>query len=119
MPIKIENESSGIVTIRAMGKLTKEDYAGFVLEFEDCVRKLGKLRVLFDITHFDGWQADGIWEEVKFDVKHNSDIRRLAVVGDEKWHHVLVAALKPVAFAETKYFSQPEADQARQWLLRP
>ncbi|HVT98203.1 MAG TPA: STAS/SEC14 domain-containing protein [Acidobacteriaceae bacterium] len=119
MPIKIEDGTDDIVEIRAIGKLTKEDFTAFVPEFEGRVRRLGKLRVLFDITSFDGWQPDGIWEEIKFDWKHNSDYRRLAVVGDEKWQHLLVTAFKPFTFAEVRYFSLPQSDQARQWLLRP
>ena len=119
MPITIDAGIEDILVIRATETLTKEDYAAFVPAFENRVRALGKLRVLFDITAFDGWRPDGIWEEIKFDVKHNSDISRLAVVGDQKWHHRLVTALKPLAFAETRYFSSSDSDQARTWLLRP
>ncbi|MFP5228463.1 MAG: STAS/SEC14 domain-containing protein [Acidobacteriota bacterium] len=119
MPIRIEHGMENSVSIRATGKLTKEDYAVFVPAFESRVREHGKLRVLFDVTHFDGWQPDGIWNEVKFDWKHNTDISRLAVVGDEKWQHLLVAALRPFAFAETRYFSPAESEQARHWLLQP
>lgn len=119
MPIKIEDGTEEIVEIRAIGKLTKEDFTAFVAEFEDRVHRLGKLRVLFDVTDFHGWRPDGIWEEIKFDWKHNSDYRRLAVIGDEKWHHLLAAAFKPFTFAEVRYFSPPQSDQARLWLLKP
>jgi hypothetical protein len=119
VPIRIEEGVDDVVSIRAAGKLTREDYDAFVPEFEEAVRRHGKLRVLFDITQFDGWQPDGISQEIKFDLKHNSDISRLAVIGDEKWHHLLVTALKPFAFAETRYFSPSESSQARPWLLRP
>lgn len=119
MPIRIEEGIDDIVLIRATGKLTRENYDAFVPEFERALRSRGKLRILFDITGFDGWQPDGIWQEIKFDLKHNSDISRLAVIGDEKWHHLLVAALKPFAFAETRYFSPSQSSQARPWLLRP
>lgn len=116
MALQIQRDNNDIVIIRAIGKLVKEDYASFTAEFEQRVRLDGKLRVLFDITDFAGWEPDGIWEEVKFDAKHNTDIRRLAVVGETKWHHALVTALKPFAFAETRYYQRAEMDQARQWL---
>ena len=119
MPIQMERDGDGIVIIRAAGKLAKDDYSAFTAEFDRAVRRSGKLRVLFDITNFNGWEPDGIVEEVKFDVKHNSDISRLAVVGDSKWHHTLVAALKPFAFAETRYYQSSEGDQARLWLSEP
>lgn len=119
MPIGIDTAVDDIVVIRATGKLTKEDYTAFVAEFERRVRTLGKLRVLFDITGFGGWEAGALWEEVKFDAKHNADYRRLAVVGDQKWQQVLVTLFKPLVFAETRYFPQSESEQARQWLLMP
>ena len=116
MAFEIERGDDGIVIIRAVGKLVKEDYAHFTAEFERRTQQGGKLRILFDITKFDGWDPDSLWDEVKFDVEHNSDISRLAVVGDTKWHHMLVAVLKPFAFADTRYYRRGEIDQARLWL---
>jgi hypothetical protein len=59
----------------------KEDYEHFVPEFERLVRQHGKLRVLFDMTGFHGWEASALWEDIKFDSKHFADIERLAMVG--------------------------------------
>ena len=116
MALQIERDSDDIVIIRAVGKLVKEDYSSFAAEFERRTRANKKLRVLFDITGFEGWAPDCFWEEIKFDVQHYSDISRLAVVGDAKWQQVLVAALKPFAFAATRYYQRSEFDRARQWL---
>lgn len=119
MPIQIEKETSKVVVIRATGTLTKEDFSHFTPEFEEAIGERGKLYVLFDMVGFDGWKPEGFWEEAKFDIKHNSDIRRLAVVGDEKWHHALVTIFKPFAAAEVRYFHRGEADEGRRWLLEP
>lgn len=119
MPIQIEKDKDDVVVIRAKGKLFKEDYPLFTARFEQIADESGKMRVLFDMTDFDGWDHEGIWEEAKFDFQHNSDIRRLAVVGEEKWHHALVNVLKPFAAAEVRYFHHGEADRARHWLLAP
>ncbi len=114
MGLQIEKED-GIVVLRGVGKLAKEDYSKLTAEFE---QRPGaeKLRVLFDITAFEGWEAGGFWEEIKFDLHHNSDIGRLAVVGDAQWKAVLVAALKPFAVAETRYFEALKMAEARRWL---
>lgn len=116
MPIRIERSNRKIVIVRAMGTLVKEDYASFADEFERQVREYGKLRILFDATQFEGWSSTAIWQEFKFDVEHNRDISRLAVVGDKKWQEILVAALKPFAFATTHYFEESEISKAQEWL---
>ena len=34
---------------------------------------------------FHGWDAGALWEDIKFDLKHFSDIERVAMVGEKKW----------------------------------
>lgn len=116
MPIQIKQDSDDVIVIRALGKVVQGDYPLFTAQFERITRENGKLRVLFDMTEFDGWDPEGIWEEAKFDIQHNSDIRRLAVIGGKKWHHTLVMVLKPFAAAEVHYFHPGELDNARHWL---
>jgi len=115
----MEKETDDVVAIRATGTLTKKDFSHFTPQFEEAIRERGKLRVLFDMTNFDGWEPKGFWEEAKFDIKHNSDVRRLAVIGEEKWHHVLITVFAPLAAAEVRYFHHGEANEARQWLREP
>ena len=119
MPIQIEKGNEDVVVIRATGKLTKEDFSQFAPQFEQSIHERGKLRVLFDMTGFEGWEPKGFWEETKFDIKHNSDIRRMAVLGDEKWHHTLITIFKPFVAAQVRYFQRSEANEARDWLLEP
>src|ERR1039457_4317503 len=88
MPIQFKEENGGkILVVHASGKLTAADYEGFVPEFGRLLQQHGKLRVLFDLTGFHGWEAGALWDEIKFDIQHFSDIERIAVVGDKQWHH--------------------------------
>ena len=60
MPIQLNEENGGkILVVHVSGKLVKADYEHFVPEFERLVRQHGKLRVLFDMTGFHGWDAGG------------------------------------------------------------
>src|ERR1035437_9868328 len=75
MPIQFIEENSGkVVEVHVSGKVTKADFQHFVPEFERQVQQNGKLRLLFDITGFNGWEVDALWEEIKFDIKYFSDI---------------------------------------------
>ena len=78
------------------GRLAKADYEHFVPEFERLVRQHGKLRVLFDMTGFHGWDAGALWEDIKFDMKHFADIERLAMVGEKKWQQGMAIVLQAV-----------------------
>lgn len=105
MPINLRAGEGGRFTvIQAFGRLAKEDYGFFTAEFERLVREQGRLRILFDITGLQGWEPGALWEEVKFDLKHFSEIERLAVLGNREWQQVLTAISKPFTRAETRYF---------------
>ncbi len=117
MPIQIKEEDDGkILIIDISGELTKADYPAFVIEFERLVQQHGKLRVLFDMTELHGWDSGAAWEDIKFDVKHFSDIERLAMVGDKKWQQGLAAFFKPFTKAQTRYFNHNDRDRASAWL---
>jgi hypothetical protein len=117
MAIQLEEEKDGtILVVHVSGKLTKADYGHFVPEFERLVQQHGKLRVLFDMTDFHGWDAGAIWEDVKFDVKHFADIERLAMVGEKKWQSGMAAFCKPFTTATIRYFDHAGAAEAKKWV---
>ena len=117
MPIEIKEETgSNILVIRVSGTLVKADYKYFVPEFERFLGQHGKLRVLFDMADFHGWEPGAAWEDIKFDVKHFADIERLAVVGEKKWQHGMAILWKPFTEATTRYFDHTQTAEARKWL---
>jgi hypothetical protein len=75
MAILLDEENNGaMLVVHVSGKLLKTDYEQFVPEFERLVLQHGKLRVLFDMTGFHGWEAGALWEDTKFAIKHFADI---------------------------------------------
>jgi hypothetical protein len=117
MPIQLNEENGGqVLAVHISGKLVKLDYEHFVPEFERLVRQHGKLRVLFEMTGFHGWDAGALWADVKFDIKHFADIERLAMIGDKRWQHGMATFCKPFTKATIRYFDHAESAQARKWL---
>lgn len=117
MPIRLSEENGGkIITVHVSGKLEKADYQHFVPEFERLIMQHGKLRILFDMKAFHGWEVSAAWEDFKFGMKHFSDIERLAMVGEEKWQHGMATFCKPFTRATVRYFDQADATEARKWL---
>ena len=85
-------------------------------EFERLVRQHGKLRVLFDMTGFNGWEAGALWEDTKFAANHFADIERIAMVGETTWQHGMAMFCKPFTRATVRYFDHARAAEARTWL---
>ncbi len=117
MPIQIKEENGGkVLVLHISGKLVKADYERFVPEFERLLRQHGKLRVLFDMSDFHGWEGSAAWEDIKFDIKHFADIERLAMVGNKKWQHGMAMFFKPFTKATSRYFDHADAAEAGKWL---
>lgn len=117
MPITLNEEHGGkILIVHVTGKLVKADYETFVPEFNRLIGEHGKLRVLFDMADFHGWDTSAAWQDLKFGVTHFADIERLAMVGETKWQHGLATFSKPFTMAKVRYFDQIDAGIARTWI---
>jgi hypothetical protein len=117
MPLSLSEENDGkLLVVHVSGKLAKEDYEHFVPEFERLVQQHGKLRLLFDMTDFHGWEVAALWEDTKFAVKHFSDIEKIAMLGETNWQHGMATFCKPFTKAAVRYFEHADAAEARKWL---
>jgi hypothetical protein len=117
MSIELNAEDGGkVLVVRASGKLEQADYEHLVPVFERLVRNHGKLRVLFDMADFHGWEAGALWQDIKFDFKHSNDIERLALVGERRWQHGMASFCKMFTTATIQYFDHADATAARNWL---
>lgn len=120
MAIHLEERNGGtVLAVHVSGKLAKADYEHFVPAFERLVQRHGKLRILFDMQDFHGWEAGALWEDIKFDAKHFADIERLAMIGETQWQHGMAAFCTPFTKATIRYFDHADAAEARAWLSEP
>jgi hypothetical protein len=116
MPIRIDEDDATILAVHVSGKLVKADYKDFVSAFERLALRHGKVRVLFHMSDFHGWDAGAAWEDFKFGVEHFADIERLAMVGETKWQQGMALFSKPFTKAAVRYFDHTAAAEARTWL---
>lgn len=118
MPIKLtELTDAGVLEVMASGKLTDEDYQQvFIPEMERLTKQHGKIRLLFEMIQFHGWEPKAAWDDLKLNLKHSHDIERVAMVGEKKWQHWMTELAKPFTSAKVRYFDQTEIDQARVWI---
>jgi hypothetical protein len=117
MSVKLMQENNGrTLIVQPEGKLTRDDYDLFVPETERQILQHGKIDVLFDLERFDGWEAGALWEDIKFDLKHFSDVNRLAILGHKKWHEWMSTICKPFTTAEVRFFQIEDRDDALNWI---
>ncbi|HEY4259507.1 MAG TPA: STAS/SEC14 domain-containing protein [Schlesneria sp.] len=105
-----------VIEVAVTGKLTKEAYEQFVPVTEAAIKRHGKVRILFVMHDFHGWDMGAMWEDVKFDLKHFSHIERLAIVGESKWEQGMATFCRPFTTATMKYFDQKDLDKAHEWI---
>jgi hypothetical protein len=117
MTLKANPAAIGNVAhVAISGKLSQEDYEVFVPLVESLIDQHGKIRVLFEMSDFHGWEAGALWEDIKFDAKHHADIERIAFVGDKKWEQWMAKICRPFTAAGIKYFDASEINAAQEWI---
>ena len=113
-----ENTGGSILELEASGKLAASDFQSLESTFQRLVKQYGKIRVLFIMRDFHGWEPVAFWDEVKFDLKHFGDIERLAMIGDKQWEKFLGVFGRPFTAAEIRYFDKSALPDAHAWIER-
>jgi hypothetical protein len=117
MALEFHEKANGqILIVQASGKLSKDDYEHFVPETERLIEQFGKIRVLFEMQDFHGWEMGAVWEDTKFDLKHFNDIERLAIVGEKAWEHGMSVFCRPFTTAKIQYFDRSQFEEALNWI---
>jgi hypothetical protein len=107
----------GVVAFRVSGKLVHADYEGLLPKLEQVIKEHGAIRCLIDLVDFDGVELRAVWDELRFDLTHASDVNRCAVVGDRAWQRWATAAARPIfRNAELRFFELADREQAATWL---
>jgi hypothetical protein len=105
-----------VVTITASGTVTKEDYDRLLPQLERRLDAHGRLRFLIDIVEVSGFRFGALWEDLKFDLRQQSQFGRTAIIGDRKWQDWATRISSRFYDAEMRYFDANEAEQARAWV---
>ena len=113
---KLKESSGGVIGFKVSGTLTDDDYKTFIPELEKAIELSGTVRLLWDMEDFHGWDLHAAWDDVKYCMKFNNAIDRIAMVGDKKWEEWMAKLSKPFARAEVKYYHHLQLQMAWDWL---
>ena len=117
---RMDDLPSGVIGLRASGKLTRDDYRDVMEPALKEAIDSGEARVLFVLPDFDGLEPKAWIEDVKtglgVELRNRSAWKRLAVVTGVGW---VADAMRLFAWAmpgELKVFEMNESDEARSWV---
>jgi hypothetical protein len=111
-----EDADAKLLEVKVSGKLSREDYEHFEPAVDKLIESSGKIKILFVMHDFHGWDLGAVWEDTKFATKHCRDIEKIAMVGEHAWEKWMAKICKPFTMSSIKYFDAGQRDQARQWL---
>ncbi len=108
--------SDDLLAIRVSGTLSKADYERLHPWLDEQLAKHPRPSLLIVMKDFSGWDSvAAMIEDLKIDMEHRNDVRRIAMVGEKAWQKWMTWASKPFTRAEVAYFEMDELEQARKW----
>ena len=113
--IHLESKADTIFTT-AEGKLNDRDYDIMLPFIKKKIEEHDSIRWYFQMKNFEGWTVSALWRDVKFDLKYNDRLSKVAIVGDKRWHELMANLMKPFTDAEIKYYDEKDAPEATQWI---
>jgi stage II sporulation SpoAA-like protein len=117
MPITIMDAAGPIVSAKISGELDREEVSRIQAASIEAIQRCGKISALFILDNFRGWKREGDWGDITFMTERDSDIDKIAVVGDEQWRDFVYAFLaKGLRRAAVEYFLTVDLTKARAWL---
>jgi hypothetical protein len=115
----MEDMPENIVSVRASGTVTGEDYEKVLIPgIEDKLTKNDKIRLLYMLSpDFSGFTAGAMWDDAKVGIKHLTAFEKVAVVTDVHW---IVNAIKFFSFimpCPVKIFGIAKLSEAKEWII--
>lgn len=108
----------GIDALKAVGKLTREDYESVFEPLLEQARSAGRrLRVLFELgPDFEGFTAGAAWEDAKLGLCYMRLFDACAIVTDLTWLQEATKLTRFMMPCPVRVFSAKERAQAVDWL---
>lgn len=116
MPLTIDTLGPRGLELDIEDKLEKDDYLNFTPLAEARIEEFGNINLLVRLSDFSGWSPAALWQDLKFDARHYSDVDRLALVSEDESDEWMATVSKPFTGASVKHFVVDDLDRARRWV---
>ena len=117
--IDVLPESKGnILVLKAVGKLTDQDYKDVLIpHLDSIIREHGKVRLLLDMgDNFHGWEAAALWDDTRFGITHRNNFSKMGGISGPRWVEWGLKLAAMVVSGEIRSFSPGEREEALNWI---
>jgi hypothetical protein len=105
-----------MIRVDLSGRPTSREWHSALGDVSALLKPGDSTSILVAAERFEGW-GTGDWEDDSFRQNHDAQIRRIAIVTDEKWQdQALMFAGAGLRRVEIECFTPAEMPRARQWL---
>ena len=117
--LKTEILAPGVLKIVAPETLHADDFLALAPQVDAMIKDFGRIRLLIDASHLEGWaNLSALEKHAGFVKAHQKKVTRVAVIARHDWQHWLAGALKVFLDPEVKLFDPGREDEAARWVGR-
>lgn len=115
---KLDQSSGNVLGYKAIGTLTKDDYATMTTDVEALLQQEEEesICLLLDMEDFEKEKVRTWGADIMFGHEYRKKIDKMAIVGDKKWHEWIAALADPFYAREAEFFTTDEREAAWEWL---
>jgi hypothetical protein len=94
------------MNMKIVGKLTHADYEMMIPMLENSIKdvKDPNIKIIVDMTDFEGWEMRAAWDDLKLGIKHNQEFSKIALIDNKKWEEVMAKVSNWFIGGEIQYF---------------
>jgi hypothetical protein len=117
MAYEILNTEGELMTLRISGVMRLEDQKAVQRMAADRIGTGGRISVLAIMDNFQGWSREDDWSDVGFLMAHGDAIRKMAIVGEDRWKDEVYAFTgKGLRETEIEFFPPSALAEAERWV---
>jgi SpoIIAA-like len=110
-------ESEGhVIALKGIGTLTETDFKMLEPHLVKRLEAAAPASVLLDWTALHGWDTQGEREAFLFWLREWDQIKRVAIICDEKFLGEMIQIKKALSRSDVRHFSPADAAKARTWV---
>jgi hypothetical protein len=115
---RIEGLPDGVIGLRAVGRVTGDDYRSVLVPAVDEATAGGhRARLLLDLGEgFEGYDASAMAADAGVGLEHFRSFERVAVVTDADWIRRAIHLFGPLIPGEVMVFPVADEARARAWV---
>ena len=102
--------------VKIKGTLSHEDYERMTPMLRSAIEgvKEPKVKIIMDLTEFNGWDLRAAWDEFQFGMEFSGTFTKIAFVGNKKWEEYMIKIGNWFMSGDVEFFNS--IDDAYAWL---